>query len=182
MGVCLTVFWAMRTPLRIGPNRSRCCNFIPSAAKLAQAVNWLVGFVVDSFMMMVLLSQVFFPLIGKIHHRSFRKSLCFDSSLSLFWTKFRLVVITITLSLTSNRDYRTVNRRITLMRIKGCVKMVILLLNCLSILNPNLYSWPVSAQRTNRATGSPMFIWTRLQKPRIRLHPLDLVTTEQESI
>src|SRR6266568_6851677 len=89
MGVCLTVFWAMRTPLRIGPNRSRCCNFIPSAAKLAQAVNWLVGFVVDSFMMMVLLSQVFFPLIGKIHHRSFRKSLCFDSSLSLFWTKFR---------------------------------------------------------------------------------------------
>src|SRR6266568_2346738 len=92
MGVCLTVFWAMRTPLRIGPNRSRCCNFIPSAAKLAQAVNWLVGFVVDSFMMMVLLSQVFFPLIGKIHHRSFRKSLCFDSSLSLFWTKFRYVV------------------------------------------------------------------------------------------
>src|SRR6266704_3499665 len=95
MGVCLTVFWAMRTPLRIGPNRSRCCNFIPSAAKLAQAVNWLVGFVVDSFMMMVLLSQVFFPLIGKIHHRSFRKSLCFDSSLSLFWTKFRLLTTSI---------------------------------------------------------------------------------------
>src|SRR6266567_772713 len=116
MGVCLTVFWAMRTPLRIGPNRSRCCNFIPSAAKLAQAVNWLVGFVVDSFMMMVLLSQVFFPLIGKIHHRSFRKSLCFDISLSLFWTKFRYIEI--------DCDGFEVETLIHLRILRACLKIV----------------------------------------------------------
>ncbi len=89
LGVSLTVFWAICTRWRMGPNRSSCCSFTPTAARLAQAVKWLVVFVVDSFMGMGLLSSVSTSLIGMHHHLPFRKSLSLGSSLPLVWTKFR---------------------------------------------------------------------------------------------
>src|SRR5437868_11248290 len=79
----------MRTSLRIGPNRSRCLSVTPRAAKLAQGEKWQIVFVVDSFMVMVLLSSGFLPSIGMAHHRSFGKSLAAGSILPLLWTKFR---------------------------------------------------------------------------------------------
>src|SRR5207248_10936694 len=86
MGVCLTAFWAICTVLWIGPNTSSCLNLTPTAAKLAHPVKC---FVVDSFMMMILLSQISYSSIGMIHHRSFGKSLSSGSTLPLVWTKFR---------------------------------------------------------------------------------------------
>src|SRR5436309_15537445 len=83
----------MRTSLRIGPNRSRCLSVTPRAAKLAQGEKWQIVFVVDSFMVMVLLSSGFLPSIGMAHHRSFGKSLAAGSILPLLWTKFRYVTL-----------------------------------------------------------------------------------------
>src|SRR5260370_42089314 len=61
---------------------------MPMAAKLAQLVNCLVVGVVDSFMMMLLLSLSFHSLIGMPHHLSFGKLLS-CGSLPLVWAKFR---------------------------------------------------------------------------------------------
>src|SRR5947209_8435636 len=90
IGVCLIAFWAICTVLRIGPNTSSCLNLTPTAAKLAHPVKW---FVVDSFMMMILLSQISHSWIGMIHHHSFGKSLSCASMLPLVWTKFRYLMI-----------------------------------------------------------------------------------------
>src|SRR5436305_10444459 len=92
IGVCLTAFWAICTVLWIGPNTSSCLNLTPTAAKLAHPVKC---FVVDSFMMMVLLSQISYSSIDMIHHRSFGKSLSVGSMLSLFWAKFRYLGLVI---------------------------------------------------------------------------------------
>jgi hypothetical protein len=58
------------------------------AAKLAQLLNCLVGGVVDSFMMMLLLSLRFLSTIGMAHHLSFGKLLS-RGILPLIWAKFR---------------------------------------------------------------------------------------------
>src|SRR5713101_9730853 len=79
----------MRTLLRIGPNTSRCLSCTPIAARLAHGEKCRVGFVIDSFMVMVLLSSGSVPSIGMTHHRSFRKSFSAGSTLPLLWTKFR---------------------------------------------------------------------------------------------
>src|SRR5712692_845437 len=81
----------MRTGFRIGPNRSRCLSVTPIAARLAQGEKWEVVFVVDSFMVMVLLSWASLPSIGMTHHPSFGKSLSAGSTLPLLWTKFRYI-------------------------------------------------------------------------------------------
>src|SRR5712691_7283768 len=82
----------MRTVLRMGSNTPRCLSFTPMAARLAQPVKCRVVFVVDSFMMMVLLSWGSVPLIGMTHHSSFGKSLSVGSTLPLFWAKFRYLI------------------------------------------------------------------------------------------
>src|SRR5712691_12317039 len=79
----------MRTSFRTGPNTSRCLSATPMAARLAQGEKCRVVFVIDSFMVMVLLSLGSLPSIGMIHHRSFGKSLSAGSILPLLWTKFR---------------------------------------------------------------------------------------------
>src|SRR5947209_1932790 len=79
----------MRTVLRMGSNTPSCLSFTPMAARLAQPVNCRVVFVVDSFMMMVLLSSGSVPLIGMPHHPRFGKSLSVGSTLPLVWAKFR---------------------------------------------------------------------------------------------
>src|SRR5947209_20266647 len=79
----------MRTSFRIGPNRSRCLSVTPMAARLAQGEKWSVVFVVDSFLVMVLLSSAFLPLIGMTHHPAFGKFLAAGSILPLLWTNFR---------------------------------------------------------------------------------------------
>src|SRR5947209_13085280 len=81
----------MRTSFRIGPNRSRCLSVTPMAARLAQDEKWQVVFVVDSFIVMVLLSSAFLPLIGMTHHPAFGKSLAAGSILPLLWTNFRYI-------------------------------------------------------------------------------------------
>src|SRR5258708_33141197 len=73
----------------MGPNTSSCLSCTPSAAKLAHPLNCFVGFVVDSFFMMILLSQISHSSIGMLHHRSFGKSFLLGSMLPLVWTKFR---------------------------------------------------------------------------------------------
>src|SRR5258708_4529924 len=91
MGVCLTVFWAIRTFLRIGRNTSSCLSFTPSAARLVHGEKCRVVCVVDSFIVMVLLSLDSVPSIGMTHHPSFGKSLSGGSTLPLLWAKFRKV-------------------------------------------------------------------------------------------
>ncbi|TMD98820.1 MAG: tetratricopeptide repeat protein, partial [Chloroflexi bacterium] len=59
------------------------------AARLAQGEKWEVVFVVDSFIVMVLLSLGSLPSIGMTHHHSFGKSLSAGGILPLLWTKFR---------------------------------------------------------------------------------------------
>ncbi len=49
-------------------------SLMPRAAKLAQLLNCLVVAVVDSFMMMLLLSLSFHSSIGMAHHPSLRSS------------------------------------------------------------------------------------------------------------
>src|SRR5712692_4878486 len=83
----------MRTLLRIGPNTSRCLSCTPIAARLAHGEKCRVGFVIDSFMVMVLLSSGSVPSIGMTHHRSFRKSFSAGSTLPLLWTKFRQLAL-----------------------------------------------------------------------------------------
>src|SRR6266849_8403032 len=83
----------MRTLLRIGPNTSRCLSCTPIAARLAHGEKCRVGFVIDSFMVMVLLSSGSVPSIGMTHHRSFRKPFSAGSTLPLLWTKFRYLDI-----------------------------------------------------------------------------------------
>src|SRR5205807_6339776 len=61
---------------------------MPMAAKVAQPVNCLINGVVDSFMMMLLLSLSFHSRIGMAHHSSFGKVLS-CGSLPLIGAKFR---------------------------------------------------------------------------------------------
>src|SRR2546425_5354531 len=89
IGVCLTVFCAMRTCLRIGSNRSSCLSFTPSAARLAHGEKCRVVCVLDSSIVMVLLSLGSLPSIGMTHHPSFGKSLSVGSMPPLLWAKFR---------------------------------------------------------------------------------------------
>src|SRR5438270_13604409 len=102
IGVCLIAFWAICTVLRIGPNTSCCLNLTPTAAKLAHPVKW---FVVHSFMMMILLSQISHSLIGMIHHCSFGKSLSGSSKLPLVWTKFRYIYLPLVVCFSRHRQW-----------------------------------------------------------------------------
>src|SRR5438270_5131245 len=61
---------------------------MPMAAKVAQPVNCLIKGVVDSFMMMLLLSLSFHSRIGMAHTSSFGKLLS-GGSLPLIGAKFR---------------------------------------------------------------------------------------------
>src|SRR5438270_12626208 len=112
----------MRTSLRIGPNRSRCLSVTPRAAKLAQGEKWQIVFVVDSFMVMVLLSSGFLPSIGMAHHPAFGKSLAAGSILPLLWTKFRylssmtLLPITSTLSIDARQLVHNLQEHINRMK------------------------------------------------------------------
>src|SRR5205807_9188882 len=63
---------------------------MPMAAKVAQPVNCLINGLVDSFMMMLLLSLSFHSRIGMAHHSSFGKVLS-CGSLPLIGAKFRYV-------------------------------------------------------------------------------------------
>src|SRR5207247_11043892 len=88
VGLSLIVFWAICTVCSIGSNSLSALSLMPMEAKLAQLLNCFVVPVVDSFMMMLLLSLSFHSTIGMAHHPSFGKLLSWGS-LPLIWAKFR---------------------------------------------------------------------------------------------
>src|SRR5258708_37048855 len=88
VGLSLIVFWAICTVCSIGSNTFSPFSLVPRGAKLAQLLNCLVVGVIDSFMMMLLLSLSCYSTIGMAHHPSFGKLLSWGT-LPLIWAKFR---------------------------------------------------------------------------------------------
>src|SRR6266851_5175347 len=82
------VFCAICTCCAIGSKSFSSANLMPTAARLALPVNVFVAHMVDSFMMMMLLSLRFHFSIGMPHHPAFGKLLS-CGSLPLIGAKFR---------------------------------------------------------------------------------------------
>src|SRR6266849_3460735 len=88
LGRSLIVFCAICTCCAIGSKSFSSANLMPTAARLALPVNVFVAHMVDSFMMMMLLSLRFHFSIGMPHHPAFGKLLS-CGSLPLIGAKFR---------------------------------------------------------------------------------------------
>src|SRR5260370_39270811 len=86
------VFCAICTCCAIGSKSFSSANLMPTAARLALPVNVFVATMVDSFMMMLLLSLRFHFSIGMPHHPAFGKLLS-GGSLPLIGAKFRYLTM-----------------------------------------------------------------------------------------